>query len=285
MHPTPAEVARTLASGRTQPGAHTCRHANRADQTDHAAEGAPVRPTPDRGATVHVACQPAPIAVRHAIDCAGRPILLARDGEALATALRPRPGATDVAAVLSVVDRPPVPGAPDHGRVWVSGWATRITGEQEARHAALEFADTNADNDLLDVGHGVTLYRIEVEEVRLERRDTLTSVDPEEYTAADADPLHANEADLLVDLTDHHGAELNPYLTRRLAEAGMPTGRTPRVVRLDRYGFTVATHASAHGLGARFVRLPFARPVDHQLDLAQLLHPVLFPHGHTHSNP
>jgi len=244
--PTPAEIARTLVSGRLP-------------------------------ATAHVAWWPEPLVVRHATDCSGRPMLLCRDNETLATALRaramsgaaaPPPGA---AVVLTVEDRPPITGAPSLGRAWVSGWAAPPKGSAQLREAALEYAETHADDDLLGLGRGTQLHRLEVQAVRLETGDGILTVDPQDYTAADPDPLYDVEARLLAHLNEHHIDQLSRYLTRRLVEAGLPPrDGAPRPVRIDRYGLVVS---APHG---RFVRLPFPRALRDRTDLVELLHPVLF---------
>jgi hypothetical protein len=250
--PTPAEIARTLVRGQLP-------------------------------ATAHVAWWPEPLVVRHATDCAGRPLLLCRDSEPLATALRGRAttGASarlgtapaGAAVVLTAEDRPPTDGAPSLGRVWVSGWAAPPTGATQLREAALEFAETHADDDLLDLGRGTQLHRVEVQAVRLETEGAIITIDPQDYTAADPDPLYDLEAHLLADLNDHHVAELSRYLTSRLIAAGVPPhGEAPRPVRIDRYGLVVSA--------GRIVRLPFPRALRDRADLAELLHPVLFPHAH-----
>jgi hypothetical protein len=235
MQPTPAEVARTIAAGHLP-------------------------------ASAHIACRPGPFPVRHVTDGLGRALLLApRDG-ALAGALRPIDGNDDAALVLDITDVPPVAGGPSLGRVWIAGWAAALTGDQ-ARAAALDYADTDAASDLLDVGDTQVLHRMEVAEVRYERNGTLVDVDPDEYAAATPDPLRMIEFDLIADLADHHVPEISAYVRRRLGPAAK-AGDEPRVVRLDRYGFMVR-------LGDRLARLAFPRAVEDRHDLAHLLHPVL----------
>ena len=235
MQPTPAEVARTLAAGHLPAGAH-------------------------------IACRQGPIPVRHVADPAGRLLLLApRDG-ALATALRPVEGSDDTALVLDIADVPPTAGAPSLGRVWVAGWARLLTGD-EARAAALDYAEVDAAPDLLDVGDTQVLYRMEVAEVRYERLGVLVDVDPDEYAAAEPDPLRAIEFDLIADLADHHVPEMTGYLRRQLGPAAGPD-TAPELVRIDRYGMLVRT-------GDRLARLAFPRAVADRHDLAHLLHPVL----------
>jgi hypothetical protein len=235
MQPSHAELARTLAAGSLP-------------------------------AAAHIACRPGPFPVRHVTDAEGRILLLAPTGGALTVALRPTDGSDDTAIVLDITDVPPISGAPSLGRVWVAGWAEALTGD-EAREAALEYSDLDPTGDLLDVGDGQELYRMEVVEVRLERNGMTFAVDPDEYAVATPDPLRAVEFDLITDLADHHVSEMAGYLRRQLGPAA-PAGDEPKAVRLDRYGFWV-------DLGDRFARLAFPRPVADRADLAHLLHPVL----------
>src|SRR3954471_17908291 len=141
MQPSPAEVARTLAAGHLP-------------------------------AVAHVACRPGPFPVRHVTDDHGRVLLLSPAGGALAAARRPLDGAGDTAVVLDIADVPPMAGSPVLGRVWVSGWAARLGGD-EARAAALDYACVDASGDLLDIGTSQVLHRMDVAEVRLERHGEL----------------------------------------------------------------------------------------------------------------
>ena len=235
MQPSPAEIARTLAAGHLP-------------------------------AVAHIACHPGPLPVRHVTDAQGRPLLLVPSGGTLTTALRPQPGNDDTALVLDIRDVPPMSHSPVLGRVWVSGWAARLSGD-EARAAALDYADTDACGDLLDIGESQALYRMDVAEVRFERGEKLVEVDPDAYAEASPDPLRAVEFDLIADLADHHVTEMSDYVRRQLGKAARP-GDEPKVVRLDRYGFVVR-------MGSRSARLAFPRPVTDRHDLAHLLHPIL----------
>jgi hypothetical protein len=238
MQPSTAEVARTLSAGRL-------------------------------AGTAYVACRPGPHQVRHAVDPHGRVLLLVSVVSDLALALRPAGGTGDAAVVLDVRDLPPGAGAPSLGRVWVSGWARALDG-QEARRGALDFSEVDPTSDLLEVGRRFVLYRFEAAEVRLERAGTAIDIDPEEYAAAEPDPLHAVEYELLADLAEHHAAEIGEFVRRQLGE---PAGTTPpRVVRLDRYGLVVALGPAGSAYRAR---LAFPRPVRDHAELARLLHPVL----------
>ncbi|MET7750020.1 DUF2470 domain-containing protein [Micromonospora sp. NPDC005367] len=242
MGPSPAEIVRTLVAGRL-PG------------------------------LVHLAHRPEPHHVRHVTDPEGRVLLLVPVVSDLAAALRPVDGDQDVAIVLDVLDLPPAAGAPSLGRAWVSGWAVELDGEQ-ARAAAQDFAGVEPTGDLLDLGRRFRLFRFEVAEVRWERDDAVRRIDPEVYAEAEPDPLHPVEAELLADLTDHHGAEMTAYLRRRFGLTADDPADAPRVVRIDRYGLVVLLG----GPGARRrVRLAFPAPVADHAELVRLLHPMICP--------
>jgi hypothetical protein len=244
MGPTHAELARTLLRGRL-PG------------------------------LLYVEGSMEPLPLRHATDCTGAPLALARDGDRLALALQRRDRGGSPLAVLRVEDVPPLDGAPSLGRARILGRLIRIE-DADVPHAVLEFADSNPIEDLFDVGTAATLYRIEPDRVHLEHRQRGGGLlEMDEYIAADPDPLHDVERELLVDLADHHAAQVAPHFRRLLAEAGLAC-RAPRAVRLDRYGFVVDTGCPAADPRDRWVRLNFPRQVRDRDDLAHLLHPLLF---------
>jgi hypothetical protein len=257
MRPSAAEVARTVISGQVP-------------------------------ATLRVACRPGPIPVRHATDCVGRPLVLARLDDPLLAVLRDH--RQPPAVVLHASDVPPSPDAPGLGQVLVGG-TLRPVPEEHLHPAVLEYAQTHADSDLFDVGTTAVLFQLDVQEVRLSpgpRAAPVTRagpggsvVDLDSYLAADPDPLYDQERDLLADLIEHHGDQLGPYLARCLADLDPPAGdgeASPLPVRLDRYGFIVSVPGTGESRRS-WVRIPFRRAVRDRADLAHLLHPVLFP-GH-----
>jgi ribosomal protein S16 len=234
MEPDPAEVARTIASG-LLPG------------------------------VVHVRRYPDRLWVRHTIGADGMPLLLTRASGDLAAALLPEPGATDTAMVLCVDDVVPSAGAPWRGRVWLAGWARRLDGAA-ARSAAVEYARTSPTSDLLDVGRGHALYRMEVADVRLARDDRMVEVDVGEFRTARPDPLHREERQVLADLAAHHGGQITDLVIR--FTGARSTGGW-RAVRLDRYGLVLA--GPGRRRGTQRVRVPFARPAEDVADVNRLL--------------
>jgi hypothetical protein len=124
-------------------------------------------------ATVKVAWDANVYRVPHAIDPQGRPLLLCRSGGALDRALT-----SNDAVVIRVA------GAA--GQVWISGWAEPVVD----RAAVLDFAAANPQGDLLDVGRGYGLYRIDVAEVRLQRANgELVEIDVADYVSALSGPV------------------------------------------------------------------------------------------------
>lgn len=222
MRPSAAEVARTLARGRLK-------------------------------GTVRFADGGSATAFHHATDRTGRPLLLSNHDDELAAALRKRSNAPEVR--LAVDDVPPLPGAPSLGSVRLSGTLRKVP-RPVTKTAVLEFAQSNPVADLFDVGDGAAMHLIEVRRVSLDRLGATEPIDPAAYAAVEPDPLHECERDLLEDLADHHGAQLDHIVRHLLDDAGAPKELTPRVVRLDRYGFVIDLGAdSAIPKRGRWVRL------------------------------
>jgi hypothetical protein len=122
---------------------------------------------------VRVVWHPNPFQVRHALDFQGRPLLLCRAGGALDSALT-----SNDAVVLSVCR--------GKDQLWIAGWAAPASGVA----AALEFAASRPLGDLLDVGHGYGIYRVDVAEIRLRRGDgPMEEIDVNDYAAASSEPV------------------------------------------------------------------------------------------------
>lgn len=217
-------------------------------------------------------------AVRHATTPGGHPLVLVRDDDPLAGLLELDAREPAARVQLRVPDVPPLSGSPVLGEARLTG-RLRELGTDERPAAALEFAASNPIADLFDVGRGVSMYGIEVESVSIHRHNGVRQVDPAAFVAAEPDPLHEAERDLLIDLSDHHSAEIGCFFRQTLAAAGVTRRATPRAVRLNRYGFVVDAGPPAEGEpGGRWARLEFTRAVRDEHDLGHLLHPVLFHH-------
>jgi hypothetical protein len=214
---------------------------------------------------VHLRGHPDRFRVCHATGADGHPLLLTRSTGALAAAMRPAPGESDIPAVLCVDDVPPAAGAPCYGRLWLSGWVRLLAGDQ-ARVAADSYAEVNPCSDLLDLGGGHRLYRLTAAQVRLANGSSLIELDLDDYLTATSDPLHRDEADLLAELTAGDGRRLHDLV---LALSGSPPPSGCRAVRVDRFGLVLAI--PDYDGGIRRSRLPFPRPVTDRRQLVRLI--------------
>jgi hypothetical protein len=221
----------------------------------------------------HVPRWPTPLTARYVTDPTGHPLLLVGYRSPMAEALRTTGDADATAVALGVADVPP-PGAPSLGRAWVSGWARPLAGP-DATAAALEFAAVRPTADLLLLGRGYVLYRVEVAEVRLARETGTVRVDPARYAAAEPDPMHPLERALLDDLADHHRGELAAMLHRLVPDAHT-CGAIVTPVRLDRYGMLVdlADPTAAPSAPPRRLRIAFPAPLTDPYELITLLRPT-----------
>ncbi|GAB3841891.1 DUF2470 domain-containing protein [Micromonospora andamanensis] len=258
MQPSRAELARTLVSSTTL-------------------------------ATVVAGDLPAVTGVRHGADDDGRVLLICHRGDPLTTGVR------DV--FVEIADEPPLPFSPGWGRVRIGGRATPLSGTA-ARAAADVVATTLPDPDLLDIGHGTVIVEVAPSRVtflprRSEPREPVAPsegpaddrpsigredelvIDLADYRDAVPDPVAPMERPLLVDLVDHHGPQLYPFLRRQLVASGidLPADCLPCLLRLDRYGMLVSV---PDGDGTACYRLCFTPPLEGQQDLLDRLHPVLF---------
>ncbi|GIH15429.1 DUF2470 domain-containing protein [Rugosimonospora africana] len=244
---SPAEIARTLVAGHL-PG------------------------------LAHVPRWPVPLPIRYAADTAGQPLILAGYASAAAEALWRAGDGPDVPVAIAVSDVAPVPEAPCLGRAWVAGWARPLTGTA-ARDAALDFAAVHPTGDLLLLGQGFVLYRVEVAAVRLEPptgepAGDPVEIDPAGYAAAEPDPLHVIENALLSGLAHHHRGELAAML-HRLAPTAGTCGAIVTPVRIDRYGMLVdLTDPTADDrVAPRRIRVDFPAPLRDARQFVTLLRP------------
>src|SRR5262249_8919594 len=131
---------------------------------------------------------------------------------------------------------PPLPDSPPLGAVWIAGRVTRLE-PADATQAASGFAAANPADILLDVGRGTELFELEPVEIRLERIRELAAVPVDEFVAAEPDPFHVDERDLLLHLRHRHSAEIAAVL-------GVPAGDA-QVVRLSRHGAVIRVRRGA----------------------------------------
>jgi hypothetical protein len=206
----------------------------------------------------------------HATAADGQVLLVVpTDGDVCAAVSGARDG--DLAALVLVTDHAPVPlRDPVRAQVWLSGWLTPVRPADE-RAATLAFAEVAPVGDLLDVGRGNTLLRLDLAEVVLGEGGAVAEVAPEAYQAATPDPLAGIEAAALQHLLSAHPDALSalrswvPPCWRGEDAVVQPLG-------LDRFGFRLRIE---HRHGTRDLRVPFNAPVTSPEALGPAVHRLL----------
>lgn len=183
------------------------------------------------------------VPLRHSVGPSGDVFLLfPRDAPAV-RAVR-RAGDDELAAVLEITDVAPV--AVPHrirGRVWLAGWLTPVPG------GAFEA--------------GTELLRLETGELSLDDLWGAALVEPDEFAAAEPDPLLPYETEVLQHLAAAHSPDVE-LLCGLIAGPGTPCG-APRAasgavpLALDRFGLRVRFTGPEGTFDARF---DFPEPVD-----------------------
>ena len=162
----------------------------------------------------------------------------------------------EIAAMVELADRAPVAlREPVRGLLWITGWLT-LLGEDDARTAVLDVAETRPDTRLLDVGYGVSVLRLTPVSLVLADGEGTCSLRPAEFGAARPDPFCRHEDHWLRHLDLAH-RDVVGMLTRLLPDH--LRGGHVRPLGLDRYGLRlrVETADADHD-----VRLAFSEPVD-----------------------
>lgn len=123
----------------------------------------------------------------------------------------------ELPAVLELTDVAPV-SVPHRirGRAWITGWLTRVPGLAPP---------------------GSMTLRLEVNEAYVDDLWGATSVAPEEFTAAEPDPLASHESELLQHLHASHGEQVRSLCG--LVRQGPEEMKSVTPLALDRFGLRV----------------------------------------------
>jgi putative heme iron utilization protein len=189
--------------------------------------------------------------VSHAVDPAGRPLLLLSD-----LAEHSRNLSADPRASLMATEQ----GAGDPlalARVTVVGRVAEVpTGEREEVLGAYRAAHPGA----FYAGFAdFRLYRMQPESVRyVGGFGRMSWVGADEYAAAEPDPLRPHAAGIIGHMNDDHAEAMVLYCR---VFGARPDTSSARMVTVDRYGFAMLTRDTPDG-DETAVRLPFGRRVD-----------------------
>ncbi|GAC85848.1 hypothetical protein GP2_043_00330 [Gordonia paraffinivorans NBRC 108238] len=148
--------------------------------------------------------------------------------------------------------------------IWLNGTLFPVPRDLE-RDLAIEIAGEHPDDGLLDIGHGASMLRLQVETAVIASGAGAASVPAAELADATPDPFWECEAGWLAHLDADH-ADLVGQLARRLPD-DLRRGRV-RPLGLDRFGIRFRIEGPA---GDSDVRLPFPRPVSDVVELSRAL--------------
>jgi hypothetical protein len=196
----------------------------------------------------------------HQVHADGSAVLLFADDEPLLEQVRRGAGA--FSAMLELTDRSPVDlREPVRGLLWVTGrlW---LPDPATARRFAVQAAEADPHPDLLRLGHGATLVRLDPDFAVLSDPEGSTVLAPVELAAARPDPFCRCEGPVLAHLERCHG-EAFTALTRFLP-AALRDNRDARVrpLGLDRFGLRlrVETPARDHDVRLAWSAAPTTVP-------------------------
>ncbi len=169
-------------------------------------------------------------------------LLLLDDDEPVLEAIRSASGG-EFAAMLEITDHAPVElREPVRGLLWITG-RLRVPEPDIARRIALQVADVRPHADLLRLGHGATLVRLDPGSAVLSDAEGTAALTPVDLAAAWPDPFCRYEGHWLVHLEESHPDVLDvlarhlPPALRDLRDARL------RPLGMDRYGLRLRLEA------------------------------------------
>ncbi|MGC4960648.1 DUF2470 domain-containing protein [Gordonia sp. DT101] len=232
--------------------------------TDHPSDAELIQTACRRvtGATLAVeGAETAPVNVIHLFESQAF-VLVPTDGEAMLLAGDCPDG---MAAMVEVTDCAPIDLRERvRSLIWLTGHLHAVPSNLE-RDLAVEIAAEDPDDGLLDIGHGHSMLRLQIDSAVIATASGAASVPAAELAGALPDPFWEYETDWIAHLDADH-ADVVGRLARTLPRA-LRTGRV-RPLGLDRFGIRFRIEGPA---GDSDIRLPFAQPVSDVYELSQAL--------------
>jgi hypothetical protein len=196
----------------------------------------------------------------HHVRADGSAVLLLDDAEPVLDAIRAAPGG-EFSAMLEVTDHAPVDlREPVRGLLWITG-RMRVPGPEIARRIALQVADVRPHPDLLNLGHGATLVRLDPGSAVLSDAEGCAALSPVDLAAAWPDPFCCYEGHWLAHLEESHPDVLD-VLVRHLPPALRDLrGARVRPLGVDRFGLRLRVEAPGRDHDVRIAWLEQATTV------------------------
>lgn len=170
-----------------------------------------------------------------------------------------------VAAMLEITDCAPIDLRERvRSLIWLKGDLHQVPADLE-RDLAIEIAAEHPDGGLLDIGHGRSMLRLQIDSAVIASSSGAASVSGSELAGASPDPFWEYEHGWISHLDSDH-ADVVGQLIRRLPRH-LRKGRV-RPLGLDRFGIRFRIESAE---GDSDVRLPFGRPVSDVYELSHAL--------------
>ncbi|MDL9947396.1 DUF2470 domain-containing protein [Gordonia sp. ABSL11-1] len=214
------------------------------------------------GATLAVeGAEPTPVNVVHLFESQAF-VLVPTDGDAMLLAGESADGVT---AMVEITDCAPIDLRERvRSLIWLNGHLHPVPANLE-RDLALEIVSEHPDDGLLDIGHGYSMLRLQIDSAVIATASGAASVPAPELAGALPDPFWEYESDWIAHLDADH-ADVIGQLARKLPRQ-LRNGRV-RPLGLDRFGIRFRIEGPG---GDSDVRLPFPRPVNDVYELSQAL--------------
>lgn len=148
--------------------------------------------------------------------------------------------------------------------IWLNGTAHAVPRNLE-RDLAMEIATDHPNGGLLDIGHGRSMIRLQVDNAVVASSAGAACVPAGDLAGADPDPFWEYEGEWIAHLDADH-ADVIGQLARKLPRE-LRNGRI-RPLGLDRFGIRFRVEGTE---GDSDVRLPFPRPVTDVSELSRAL--------------
>jgi hypothetical protein len=196
-----------------------------------------------RGGTASLAGTGAPASTPlvHQVWADGSAALLLADGDPVLELLRGHGG--ELSAMLELTDRAPVDlREPIRALLWLTG-RIRLPDAAAARRIAVQVADAHPHPDLLRLGHGATLVRLDPGFAVLSDAEGTAALAPVELAAARPDPFCRYEKHWLAHLERMH-PEVFDALARYLPAPLRDRRAQVRPLAVDRCGLRLRVETS-----------------------------------------
>ena len=187
----------------------------------------------------------------HHVRADGSAVLLFDDAEPVLEAVRTAPGG-DYPAMLEVTDHAPVDlREPVRGLLWITGrlW---IPDPETARRVAIQVADVRPDHELLRLGHGATLVRLDPGSAVISDAEGSAALAPVDLAAAEPDPFSRYEQYWLAHLEQAHPDVLGALVRHLPPHLRDARGARVRPLGVDRCGIRLRVE---YGGGDHDVRI------------------------------